>query len=201
MDNNTPNHVVGNDLTVEGSVYASHAVDAELIYTHSCKRLLDVNAWHTLTDMLVNRFQLTDAAGTKIYRLAEEGDYIQIDAPVPGTVAGDGYDWVKIERIESISSYDISSLSIRVRPVPNPLHPEEGVAHFFDEAATSTFEIVRNGLFVKAAVYGRNEVANVAASNVIDKVRNSLVAAGAIGGMARKQWEALVKGLLYLPKD
>ena len=52
------------------------------------------------------------------------------------------------------------------------------------------------GIEVKAAVYGRNEVPNTSTSNVIDKVRNVVVAMTATLGFSNVQWKSLVKGLV-----
>jgi hypothetical protein len=197
-DSNIPDQSVGKELTVEGAIYTSNAIEAEMVYARACKRLLNVNGWHTLTDRSVSVFQLTDSKGRELRSDAQEGNLIKIDVPAPGSLAGSGYDWVEVEKIARISTWDGASFSMRVRPVPSPIHPDEGVAHFFDDVATSTFEVRRKELFVKASVYGRNEVANVEAEKLLDKVRNSLVATGAKAGMAKLQWEALVNGLLSL---
>jgi hypothetical protein len=85
---------------------------------------------------------------------------------------------------------------IRVRPTSHPGERGENVAHFFKEESTSSFVVERDQTTVKAAVYGRNEIPNTSTSNVIDKVRNAVVALTAILGFSNVQWKNLTKGLL-----
>jgi hypothetical protein len=49
---------------------------------------------------------------------------------------------------------------------------------------------------ITATVYGRNEVPNVAARNITDKIRNAVVGSTGAIGISKIQWKALVTGLL-----
>ncbi len=55
--------------------------------------------------------------------------------------------------------------------------------------------ISRNATHLKAAVYGRNETPNFNA-NWFDVIRNIMVAAGGIMGIAKIQWKQLTDGFL-----
>jgi hypothetical protein len=85
---------------------------------------------------------------------------------------------------------------MRVRPTGNPATPTDDTAHFFKDAATSSFIVERKGKKLLSAVYGRNEVPNTESSNIIDKVRNAIVGTTAILGISNVQWKNLAKGLI-----
>jgi hypothetical protein len=172
--------------------------DARKLFMIARNRLMDVNHWEEYSKPVTATFALTDVNGKEQMRTAEKGDYFKIDLPGPGSAEGKGYDWVKIEAIEEQGhpDRDMERIVIRVRPAPAPGNDRENIAHFFDERATSSFVVERNGSEVRAAVFGRNEVPNVGTSNVIDKVRNAMVGTGAILGLANVQWKNLVKGLV-----
>jgi hypothetical protein len=188
-----PEQYKGNKLNVEYTVIASSIKEAVVIFSESVKRMLYVNGWQELSNSLLSHFQLTDEKGNELDRSAKEGDLFKIDIPGPGNEAGDGFDWVRVEVI----IFKINRVAMRVRPVVSPTHPKNGTAHFFTRDATSTFQIFRRGRIVTAGVYSRNEIPNTDASDVIEKIRNTAVAIGAIAGASRVQWESLVHGFVH----
>ena len=78
----------------------------------------------------------------------------------------------------------------------NSLNDNPDIAHFFSEDSSSSFSVKREGNRIIAGVYGRNEKPNVDAESVVDKIRNTAVAAGAISGFAKIQWKSLVNSLV-----
>lgn len=159
------------------------------------ERLFNVNQWHSHAGAATAEFKLFDADGNEADRQIMKWDYFQIDIPGPGSVSGNGYDWVQVENIEEENSREEECITITVRPCPNPLNPDPDVAHFFEDSATSSFVIMRNGKSVSAEVHGRNEKPNTKVEKIIDKVRNATIAATAISGFSSVQWKALVEGL------
>ncbi|MBC9929521.1 hypothetical protein [Chitinophaga qingshengii] len=166
---------------------------AIVLYEVARRRLLDINHWHLLSGPLSGRFQLVTPAGALLNRRAQEGDYIRISLPGPRTQTGQGYDWVQIEEI---LSQERRYTGIRVRPLPLPQSADREAAHFFKHYATSSFIVEKNGLEIKASVYGRNEIPNTGVRRLLDKVRNLLTGIGAILGLSKAQWGALVKGIV-----
>lgn len=166
-------------------------------------RLLNVNRWEKLCGIATADFKLTDQYGNEVNRNAIEGDHFKIDIPGPGSVAGRGYDWVRIERIAKTvdAQNDAESLAMRVRPAANPKKPGKKIAHFFNESATSSFIVERQGTFVKAGVYGRNEKPNTGIRSLIDTIRNFVIAVSALAGISSVQWKNLSKGLIEGEKD
>jgi hypothetical protein len=191
----------GGKKDIEHKVTAIDDDDARKLFFIARNRLLDVNRWHELADGPSARFTLTDAKANDLHRTAEKNDYFKIDLPGPGTIEGEGFDWVFIEEVDdrSDSTGPSERIAMRVRPSE---HPEKGenVAHFFSDHATSTFMVERNGREVTASVLGRNEVPNTATNKVIDKVRNAVVGTTAIAGLSNIQWKNLVKGLIAMDK-
>lgn len=159
-------------------------------------RLLDVSNWHTLCGMTTSRFQLTDPQGKRINRLPKKNDYLKIAIPGPGPKAGSGYDWVQIETIEHEKEKGREWVAIKVRPADNPTTADAEAAHFFNADATSTFMVVKDGNTVSAEVHSRNELPNIRQTGIIDTIRNTFVAIGAILGFSKIQWTQLVKGLI-----
>jgi hypothetical protein len=88
------------------------------------------------------------------------------------------------------------SVTLRVRPSPDPENQDTNTAHFFKDYATSSFRVQRKGNQVTASVHGRNEVPNTETEKALDKIRNAFVGATAVAGMSTPQWKGLVKGLL-----
>jgi hypothetical protein len=167
-------------------------------FKKAASKLLNVNDWHVYAGPGSSRFCLTNNLGEEVTGFAKEGFLFNIDLPVPGSNAGDGLEWVMIEKIEaagdgrSVEEY----LSMTARPVPNPQQADTEIAHFYKDAATSTFIIKRIGKLVTAAVYGRNETPNNEEVDLHDKIRNTLVALTARIGLAGPQWKKLARGLL-----
>ncbi|SKA31393.1 hypothetical protein SAMN04488128_103469 [Chitinophaga eiseniae] len=176
--------------------YCRRAEDPEaavVLYEVARRRLLDVNQWQLLSGPLSARFQLVNPQGEPMYRSVREGDYIRINLPGPGPHAGRGFDWVQVEQV---SSREQAYTGMRVRPLPLPQSADRETAHFFKHHATSSFIVEKNGLEVKASVYGRNEIPNTGVRAFLDKVRNLFTAIGAILGMSKAQWGNLVKGIV-----
>jgi hypothetical protein len=196
MENPIPSQETGSEMNaVEKATFNSSAEAAEF-YQVAKERLLDVNRWAKVSALPSSTFLLCDSSGAEVNRHVKEGDYFKIDIPGPGTSAGDGYDWVKVEHLqeEEVNGTDI--ISIRVRPAANPNTPDQDTAHFFKDTATSTFQVKRIGREVFAEVHGRNEQPNTDTEHVTDNVRNTLVGSSAKIGFSFPQWKGLVAGLV-----
>lgn len=192
-----PANTMGKALDLESSVTENSVEEAITTFTRTCKRLLNPPLWQELSGSIGASFKLESPDQINANRLAQENDYLKIDIPGPGPVAGKGYDWVKVENIaESADPSYEQSFGMTLKASPNPGTPEQGIAHFFSAGATSTFIIKRNGNKVTASYHGRNEVPNTKKVSFPDKIRNSLIAAGALAGVSELQWMALIKGLL-----
>ena len=186
-------------MDVEAHVEAAAPEEAHRIFAEAKKRLLDINHWSHISSGISASFVLTDCRGTIKKCTPQVGDYFRIDIPGPGTTAGDGFDWVRIEMIEEEPGYlgTKESVVMRVRPGPQPENKKQ-TAHFFDPDATSSFIVKREGRRISAEVHGRNEKPNTESGNPIDALRNAVVSMGAQAGLARIQWEKLVKGILNI---
>jgi len=197
-DSEIPKQLQGESSDIEDHVDTSTKRQAHSTFVDAAHRLLNINSWGDISGPLSASFHLTDEHGDEIQRVAQPGDFIRIDLPGPGTATGKGYDWVRIESIDDKSNPagDRESFVMRVRPAPSPVNDENDVAHFFDDAATSTFMIERNDLRVTASVHGRNEMPNKEVERLTDKVRNSVVANVATAGMSARQWSMLTQGIL-----
>lgn len=193
-DDLVPEHEEGVQSNTESDAEFESEAEAIRFYQVVRERLLDVNQWNKWAGAATARFQLIDAAGREVNRLAQQGDYFQIDIPGPdGKKEGD---WVRIEAIEEEQKPEYQLTAIRVRPAENPLSPKQETAHFFHEQATSTFVAKQEGCKVIAGVYGRNEKPNTKREDLGDKIRNAVVALGAMLGFSKLQWKSLVTGLV-----
>lgn len=186
-----------NDNFYEHSCASSE--EADKLYSAAVDRLLNVNQWGEFAGTVSATFKLTDAEGTPVKRNVWENDYIRIDIPGPGNKAGDGYDWVQVERIDDSEDQegDIAFMSLTVKPSANPSNKTEGTAHFFEESASSTFIVRKDRTRVIAEIHGRNEHVNKSSSKKIDNIRNTVVAGSAKAGFSDIQWSNLAKGLIH----
>jgi hypothetical protein len=192
-----PENKVGKALDIEKTVRAKTIEEAHVTYQRACVRLLNPALWVEIAGPGSSSFKLVPQSYSDTRRLARVNDYFQIDIPGPGSSTGDGYDWVKVDRVEeNPDKSSDESFGMRLKTGHNPEKEEEGIAHFFGDSATSTFIIKRNGNRVTASYHGRNEKPNIKNAKLIDKIRNLLVAWGAMSGFSKVQWTALLKGLL-----
>lgn len=173
------------------------------MYNIARERLLDVNNWHNISGDLTATFELIGPDGEKVNRHAREGDHIRINIPGPGTASGKGYDWVQVEKIEEQTDQHgaMSFLGMRVRPFKPPKDVDPNVSHFFQRDATSSFVLTQYGPVLEASVLGRNEKPNTRAESFWDAVRNFFVGLGAMAGLSKAQWKALVNGIIRVPRQ
>ena len=85
-----------------------------------------------------------DNNGKKIYREPAINDFIKINLMVPNYKSGDGFDRVQIEQMVEKENEDHTAFnSINVRLAICPTNESKGIVHFFNEAATTTFIILK----------------------------------------------------------
>jgi len=196
MSTTVPEQNEGGQMDITANIALDSTIDAKTFYQIAKQRLLAVYNWYEVCEVPVSTFMLTDPQGKEIKRPAQEGDYLKIDIPGPGTSTGDGYDWVKVESVQEEHLNHSDIISMTVRPTANPLNQKGDTAHFFKDTATSTFQVKRIGKEVYAEVHGRNELANTETDQMTDNIRNSLVGWSAKIGLSAPQWKSLVTGLV-----
>jgi hypothetical protein len=172
--------------------------EAHALFLLAKERLKEISNWHTICGHGSTKFSLADTQGNPLYRMAQKGDHFYIDLPAPGTLAGDGLDWVRIESMEEFGDSNTKSeyIVMTARPVANPKHPTGETAHFYGHNSTNTFIVERYLNHVSAAVHGRNETTNTENTGIYDTVRNTIIALTARAGLSGPQWKTLVKGLM-----
>jgi hypothetical protein len=116
-----PGQHTGKAIEAKRSIFLDNHNEAQIFYSVVKDRLLDVNRWSQLTGNLSAEFQLMNPEGIPVNRKARKGDYFKIDIPGPGSKTGEGYDWVRIEEIETATSVKGDCYAFRVRPSQNPL--------------------------------------------------------------------------------
>ena len=82
-------------------VDCANVEEAHYLFLLAKDRLKDISQWHVLSGPHSAKFAVTDSQGTEVYKMAEKGDlfYIDLPLPTPGSLAGDGKEWVRIETI------------------------------------------------------------------------------------------------------
>lgn len=191
-----PDNREGREITAESKSIFGNEEEARIFYRTARERLLFVHNWGKITGRLSADFQLTDDQGKEVDRLVKAGDHFRIDITGPGSKAGEGYDWARVEDVREMSEPSVDSVAILVRPAPNPKTDNPNVAHFFSKESTSTFVITREGNQVIASIYDRNIQANEETEEPLDKVRNSIVGLSAKHGLSGVQWQALCDALV-----
>ena len=207
MDNNPKHKLVptqeqGVQKDFKHDYIANSIDDASELFIKAKNRLLDINNWKEYSAAFSATFKLTDNQGQEVHRSAHAGDYIKIDIPGPGSSTGDGFDWVHIEAIEyeDYPDEDYETIALKVRPASNPTSQNDDTAHFFKNAATSTFVIARRGRHLVSHYHGRNEVANTE-TPLLDTTRNLAISVGAWVGGSDAQWKSLITGLIDFKDD
>lgn len=172
--------------------------EAHESFKKAARRLLLINEWDQYAGVGSAVFSLTNNQGEEADGYAQEGALFNISLPVPGSDAGDGLEWVMIERLEAFEDEQAIEeyVAMLVRPIPDPRKADAEIAHFYKDVATSAFVVKRTGKTVSAAVHGRNETPNNADVDLHDKIRNTIVALSARIGLAGPQWKKLVNGFL-----
>jgi hypothetical protein len=196
-----PEQETGVENDNESELVCRNDQEAKAFFKELKLRLLNVNEWKNYAGKGTAVFFLTDENGNRVERFAKKGDHFCIDIPGPGSVTGEGYDWVRIEEVNETIQANSEYFAVLVRPASNPKNNDSDVAHFFADEATSSFVVSREGNILKAEVHGRNEKPNTSTAKIIDKARNAAVATGAISGFAKYQWKSLINGWLKFEKD
>jgi hypothetical protein len=199
MTQHVPEQHTGGKIDSTAKAEFDTLEQAQQFYQIARQRLLNISDWGNICKVPLSTFMLTDEAGHPVNREAREGDYVKIDIPGLGTETGDGFDWVRIEKIAEEIRSEYQLISMQARPTANPMHQEEEIAHFFTGESTSTFQVKQIGTIVSAEEHGRNEVPNTNTSSTIDKIRNTLVGWSARIGLSYPQWKSLVKGIIDTP--
>jgi len=171
---------------------------AHSAFKAAAERMLDVGRWHEYAGAGSAKFTLTNNLGDELFGFAKEGFYFSIDLPAPGPDAGDGLEWVMIEKIATEGNDKTAEeyVLMTVRPVADPRKAGIETAHFYKEVSTSTFIVRRDGMTVSAGAHGRNETPNNESVDLHDKIRNTAIALMARVGLSGPQWKKLVKGVI-----
>ncbi len=191
-----PENYTGRIIDTDDTIEFDTIEEAESFFEEVKLRLLNVNSWSKIAGILTADFQVVDAEGKEVNRPVRKGDYFKIDVPGPGSLDGEGYDWVRVEAVNSTSEADVESLGIRVRPCANPQDADDHISHFYSEQSTSNFVVTREGKKITAGVYDRNTKPNVDAEKPFSKIRHYLVGLSAVVWFSKYQWFKLVEGLL-----
>lgn len=194
-----PSNKEGREITAEATAEFNTIDEARSFYRTAKQRLLFIHNWDKIAGKLSADFQLTDNNGKEVERLAQKDDHFRIDILGPGSKAGEGYDWARVEDLKEVNNENVDSIAILVRPAANPQTPNPNVAHFFSEKSTSTFVVTREGEKVTASIYDRNIEANEETKEPLDKIRNTVVGLSAKHGASKLQWQALVDALVKKP--
>lgn len=196
MKNQIPEQHEGSQLDTIAKTEFPSIEEAKAFYQIAKNRLLNVSCWAEICKVPLSTFTLTDATGQEVIKEAETGDYIKINIPGPGTHTGDGFDWVRVEKVNEEINHSSAVITLQARPAANPTQQDPAIAHFFSQQATSTFQVTQSGHTVSAEEHGRNEVPNTDTSNLTDNIRNTLVGWTAKIGLSYPQWKSLVKGIV-----
>lgn len=198
-ENNIPPQQEGNHVDLSTEKLFFNQAEAKEFFKKAKHRLLNVFDWKNCAALPMADFVVIDKEGNEVIRPVYEGDVLRIDIPGPGSVSGDGYDWVAVEQLKEEEGTDGSrSCSILLRPTSNPMDTDNKgeVSHFFKDSATSTLIVKQVGNKVVAEYYGRNEVINTDVEKTVDKVRNSMVGLGAKLGFSDMEWKCLIESFL-----
>ncbi len=173
---------------------------AELVANHFeilKDRFFSIHRWKEYGGDLSADFRLFDCDGSYVERMPRKGDYIRIDIPGPGDIKAKGYDWVEVMKIDDRCYGDeLERYLLVCRPSAVPQSNEEHSAHFYARESSSSFIISRGIDYIKAGIYGRNEVPNISRTGFFGRIRNLLVSIGGFFQITKIQWKTLADGFL-----
>lgn len=166
-------------------------------YEHALLRLNDINSWGQYAGESEDSFILCDTLGNAVQRSALKGDHIKIHLPGPRSTHADGADWVRIENIQEDRNKLLDEVftALTVRPCVNPRLGGKETAHFYERGSSNTFIVCRHKTELICSVHGRNEETNLA-TDLLEVVRNLMVALPAKAGLSNPHWKRLASGLL-----
>ncbi|WP_312195449.1 hypothetical protein [Epilithonimonas vandammei] len=160
-------------------------------------RFFSIHRWKEYGGDLSADFRLFDCDGSYVERMPRKGDYIRIDIPGPGDIKAKGYDWVEVMKIDDRCYGDeLERYLLVCRPSAVPQSNEEHIAHFYARESSSSFIISRGIDYIKAGIYGRNEVPNISRTGFFGRIRNLLVSIGGFFQLTKIQWKSLADGFL-----
>ncbi len=160
-------------------------------------RFFSVNRWKDFCGGWSADFKLYDSSGSYVDRMPKVGDYMRIDIPGPGDLRAKGYDWVEIVKIDNQHyEHELERYLIICRPSRIPNSKSDHIAHFFARKSSSNFVIYRGENWIKAGVYGRNEIPNFSKTGFFGKIRNFFIFLGGSLKLTKIQWKSMTEGLI-----
>jgi len=193
-----PPQLKGKENNIQFDKTFGTQAEALAAFERAYARMNDPLHWHELTRVIVARFLLPSDPSLNQYPLVREGNFFRIEIPGPGPQTGDGYDWVKVDKVidEKNPTAATELFGMTFRACSNPERHSHTTAHFFQSLATSTFITRRNYNTVTSSYHGRNEIPNVHTDSILGNIRNAYVALGAGAGLSETVWSILIKSFL-----
>jgi hypothetical protein len=113
-----PMQVAGEQTDIVEEKQATELEEAHRYFMDARKRLLDINNWGEIIEGVTCSFTLIGTDSLVKKGIPAVGGYFRIDISGPGSSAGKGYDWVKVELLEDAVAPEASFefTAIRVRP-------------------------------------------------------------------------------------
>ena len=193
LERTIPSHKKGIKKNYTSSRKFKEVSDAQLCYDNAIARLLNINHWDTISPLAKGMTQIMSGQMKMQRRKARLGDYVRIGLPIENPDGG-SYDWVQVDVLKFSSGKRKEQCLMVLRPCPMP--GGDITAHFFTEDASSNFLLTRDRNTVTADYYGHNETPNMDVSGLKEKIRNGIVAMGAMLGLSDTLWKPLTEGLL-----
>ncbi len=191
-----PEHRQGKRVDCSSASEFENIQDAQQFFAVAKERLLNINKWNEVAVLPSSVFQITDSSGKHVEKSAQQGDLVKIDIIGPGLPSSEGFDWVQVEQILEEETSEGKQIALTLRPTIDPTNPDQDIAHFFKNVATSTFVLQQNNTQVLAKYAGRNEIINDENNGILDNIRNILIGLAAKLGGSVPQWKALVAGIV-----
>lgn len=164
--------------------------EAKQVFSRLKTKLLDIDEWND--HGLVSSYAIFDeGGGESADGTFKEGAFVRISLKGSGK-----YDWVRVAGIYEAADEFI----ITVKPTFDPTDADADkaiVSHFFTDASTNNFCLVRRANAVALYVIGLDEKQNTSETkNALEIVRNVAVNLGTYLGVQKTEWEKFCHGFL-----
>ncbi|AYM99766.1 hypothetical protein [Chryseobacterium sp. 3008163] len=159
------------------------------------QKLLQINNWKVSAGKNPTEFYIYHNESDKS-TIAQLNDLVKIKMPAPKNNLGKGFDWVKVNQIQTIEQKGVKAFLIQMKPHYCPDNSSGSIAHFYKGEASNTFILVKKDKTLQLSIHGRNEMPNTTKVGFMDVLRNLFVASGGIFGGSKIQWQDFTEEFL-----
>lgn len=189
IQNLLPVHKDGSENDALAILICNSETAAFYYFRSLSEKLLKINEWKMNSGKNPTEFFIHNKDAQDERLLAKENDLVKIKMPAPKNKLGSGFDWVTINKLETVETAKMKAFLLQMKPHSCPESADGSIAHFYTHDATNTFILAKENNTIQFSIHGRNEIPNTKKIGFMNSCRNILVAGGGIFGGSKLQWQ------------